>query len=145
MGESNSEMFINMFRRIAKEYQYDNKREIMILFFFSEKTKVVDYQVILGDDKSVFVEGAQRHYITNTKFENMVLVHNHPGGDPTQSKNDIASTRWMDILCELNFVNLVDHIIVGKDQYVSFKESGIMPAIKKETEKMMKKWKLINN
>ena len=53
----------------------------------------------------------------------IILVHNHPSGDTTPSKEDIFVTQKFKELGEFIGVPLVDHIIVG-DSYASIKELG---------------------
>lgn len=52
---------------------------------------------------------------------NFVLVHNHPSGDCTPSKEDIHTTEQIRQCGKLMNINLLDHVIVG-DGYYSFKE-----------------------
>jgi len=61
----------------------------------------------------------------------LVLVHNHPSGDPTPSQNDRTMTRGTADACALLRVKLVDHIIVGvpgpgNPGYFSFREAGLL-------------------
>jgi DNA repair protein RadC len=52
----------------------------------------------------------------------MVLLHNHPSGDPTPSQDDIRVTERMRECAKLMDMNLIDHIIIGDNLYFSFKE-----------------------
>ena len=52
----------------------------------------------------------------------LVLVHNHPSGDPEPSPPDIALTRELMKAGELLGVEVADHVIVGRDAFVSLKE-----------------------
>ena len=54
----------------------------------------------------------------------IVVFHNHPSGDPTPSRDDVALTRRLAAAGELMGITLVDHIIVGDARYCSFKEMG---------------------
>lgn len=54
----------------------------------------------------------------------VILVHNHPSGDPTPSKEDIEITRRLREVGELVGVRVLDHVIVGKGRYVSFVDDG---------------------
>lgn len=54
----------------------------------------------------------------------IVLFHNHPSGDATPSKEDIAATKQMQDACKLVRIYLADHIIIGKNNYFSFFEAG---------------------
>ncbi len=56
----------------------------------------------------------------------LILCHNHPSGDPTPSKDDIALTGRMVKAGELMGVPVLDHIIIGEGRYVSLKEAGRM-------------------
>lgn len=55
----------------------------------------------------------------------IILVHNHPSGDPTPSREDIDITRRMKEAGEILGVKLLDHIIVGSS-YLSFVERGLL-------------------
>lgn len=56
----------------------------------------------------------------------LVLVHNHPSGDPQPSPEDIALTRRLTKAGELLGIKVLDHIIVGEGCYVSLREQGLM-------------------
>lgn len=53
---------------------------------------------------------------------NIILVHNHPSGDPTPSRADRELTRNLKELGEKMDIPLLDHIIIGDNRYTSFKE-----------------------
>ena len=56
----------------------------------------------------------------------MVIVHNHPSGDPDPSPEDIAITQRLRECAELLGVRLCDHVIVGSDRYYSFSDRGLL-------------------
>ena len=58
--------------------------------------------------------------------KSFILVHNHPSGDPTPSPNDIYATKKIKSAAELFNINLFDHIIIGGDRYISFKNLLIL-------------------
>ena len=55
---------------------------------------------------------------------NIVILHNHPSGDPTPSPADDEVTERFDIACESVGIKLVDHIIIGDNCYMSYLEAG---------------------
>ena len=55
----------------------------------------------------------------------IILVHQHPTGDPTPSSEDIAITRRMKEAGEIMGIKILDHIIVG-ESYMSFVEAGLL-------------------
>lgn len=56
----------------------------------------------------------------------MILVHNHPSGDPDPSPEDVELTRTLVTAGNLLDVQLIDHIIVGQNDWVSLKNMGIV-------------------
>lgn len=58
------------------------------------------------------------------KAVNVILVHNHPSGDPTPSRADIEMTQIVHEMGEMMDIPLLDHIIIGDNQYASFRELG---------------------
>jgi len=56
----------------------------------------------------------------------VVLVHNHPSGDPTPSAEDRAVTRQLKAAGELIGIEVLDHVIVGEGRFVSFQESRLL-------------------
>jgi DNA repair protein RadC len=55
----------------------------------------------------------------------LIVIHNHPSGDPTPSPDDIAITRLIAQAGEILDVKLLDHIIIGSGRFVSLKERGL--------------------
>ena len=56
----------------------------------------------------------------------IILIHNHPSGDPTPSQEDIAMTGQIRQACDTLGITLHDHIIVGKSCELSFKSEGYL-------------------
>ncbi|MBX3048841.1 MAG: DNA repair protein RadC [Anaerolineales bacterium] len=55
----------------------------------------------------------------------LILVHNHPSGDPTPSADDIALTRQVREAGRLLEIEVLDHLIIGQGRYVSLKEQKL--------------------
>jgi len=62
----------------------------------------------------------------NYSAASVILVHNHPSGDPTPSKEDIELTRRIAEAGKLLEISVLDHLIIGDNKYVSLKEKGII-------------------
>ena len=62
------------------------------------------------------------------KFEavSIVLLHNHPSGNPIPSGEDIKMTKRLYEASDLIGIPLVDHIIIGDNRYISLKERGLI-------------------
>jgi DNA repair protein RadC len=57
----------------------------------------------------------------------VVLVHNHPSGDPEPSPEDLEVTRRLCAVGDLVGIRVLDHVVVGDGRYVSFLERGLIP------------------
>ncbi len=56
----------------------------------------------------------------------VILVHNHPSGDPTPSQADIEMTSQINAACDALEVTLHDHLIIGKSRELSFRAEGYL-------------------
>ena len=56
----------------------------------------------------------------------IIMVHNHPSGDPKPSKKDTDTTDLIKLNAELMGINLIDHIIVGDSSYYSMKGDNLL-------------------
>jgi DNA repair protein RadC len=56
----------------------------------------------------------------------IVIVHNHPSGDPTPSNDDIKITKQLVDAGKMLDIPVLDHIIIGDGRYISLKEQGII-------------------
>lgn len=55
----------------------------------------------------------------------LILIHNHPSGDPTPSPDDVAVTRAIVQAGKLLDIDLLDHLVIGQGKWVSLKERGL--------------------
>ena len=56
----------------------------------------------------------------------IVLAHNHPSGDPTPSRDDIAMTREVQAAASALSIVLHDHVIIGNGRWLSFRKEGLL-------------------
>jgi DNA repair protein RadC len=65
--------------------------------------------------------------VCSTKFAvstSVLILHNHPSGDPSPSPEDVDLTRRLAAAGVLMGIDVVDHVILGDVRYWSFKEAG---------------------
>lgn len=55
----------------------------------------------------------------------LIVVHNHPSGDPSPSPEDVAVTRALIEAGKLLDVDVLDHLVIGRHRFVSLKERGL--------------------
>jgi len=65
------------------------------------------------------------NYVKDNSFKNFVLIHNHPSGNPYPSLKDEELTLEIEEIAKLFSLKMVDHIILGKDSYYSFRTNEI--------------------
>ncbi len=56
----------------------------------------------------------------------LILVHNHPSGDPTPSESDISMTHQIDTAARVLGITVHDHLIIGKSRELSFRSEGLL-------------------
>lgn len=56
----------------------------------------------------------------------VILLHNHPSGHPSPSKEDKLVTEKISMACQYVDIAVLDHIIIGKDSYYSFADKGLL-------------------
>lgn len=56
----------------------------------------------------------------------LILAHNHPSGDPEPSEDDIKVTRQIAEVGKLMEIDVLDHVIIGEERFVSLKERGVI-------------------
>ena len=56
----------------------------------------------------------------------LILAHNHPSGDPTPSKADIAMTREITAAAKALGITVHDHLVIGRAGHSSFKALGLL-------------------
>lgn len=114
---------------IAQYYMEDmrhKKKEEMKLLLLNSKTKLIgESELSLGtvnttlvSPREVFVEALRRNAVA------VILLHNHPSGDPTPSKQDVLITRRVTEAGRLIGVELLDHIIIGDNCFISLRDKG---------------------
>ena len=70
--------------------------------------------------RELFLEALRYHAV------HLILIHNHPSGDPSPSREDISVTRRIARAGGLLGIALLDHIIIGDRQYVSLLKEGLI-------------------
>ena len=97
--------------------------------YLNTRNRVVAHRMIYrGNVNSMPVRPAEVYRTAVVcNLPNLVLAHNHPGGDPCPSPEDTAVTRELSEAGRLLGVNLLDHIVISPGRrWVSMKERGLM-------------------
>lgn len=107
--------------------RHKNRECVLLLMLDAKGHLLKETQLSEGTIKSsllspreVFVEALKAEAV------HILLLHNHPSGDPSPSKEDMAVTACIAELGLKLDIPLVDHIIIGDNKYLSFKEQGYL-------------------
>lgn len=110
-----------------ERFRHENVEYIMLLMFDSALHLVEEAILSKGtvhasllSPREVFIHAFQ------ARAASIMLLHNHPGGNPAPSENDLAVTKRIMQTGVLTDIPLLDHIIIGDNMYFSFKESNLM-------------------
>ncbi|MGD9109035.1 MAG: DNA repair protein RadC [Gammaproteobacteria bacterium] len=103
------------------------KQEVFMGIFLDSKHRVVAFQELFKGSID-YVNIYPRELIAmvlNFHATSMIVVHNHPSGDPKPSRDDIRLTKFLQNALSFIEVKLLDHLIVGTSSVVSLKELGL--------------------
>lgn len=105
-------------REVFKVLMLDTKHRIIAI----ETLSIGDLSGTLVHPRELFKDAMRRNSAA------VILVHNHPSGDPEPSPDDIELTRRLVAGGRLLGIEVLDHIIIGDNRYVSLKERGFADA-----------------
>lgn len=107
----------------------DKKKEIFLAIFLDAKNKIIK-EVEKISEGSLTASIVHPRELFNAAIKEsaaaMILIHNHPSGDPTPSREDIELTKRLRDAGELLGIKVLDHIIIGDGHHVSLAEMGYM-------------------
>lgn len=105
-----------------------SNREHFVGFYLNTRNQVLRREVIsIGSLNASIVH--PREVFTPAialSAASLILAHNHPSGDPTPSEEDLAITRRLTEAGRLLGIDVLDHVIVARDSYASFKERRLL-------------------
>ena len=117
----------DIFKMFASEFTGE-KQEIVKALLLNAKYEVIGQEVISkGGIVSAFVQPRDVYRpAVKRGATGIIVVHNHPSGDPTPSKDDLAATKEIEQAGEMLGVKLIDHIIIGTGRHVSLRDMNVI-------------------
>ncbi len=111
-----------------KESMRHEERERVLLIMLDQKLRMIcDAVLSIGTIRESVVSPRELFIMAlREKAVQIMLVHNHPSGDPTPSRADLEITERVRLLGAMMEIPLVDHIIIGDKTYCSLRENGYL-------------------
>ncbi len=108
--------------------EVQKKKEYFVVFYLNTRNQIIQKEIIsigslntsIAHPREVF-EPAVRHHAGQ-----IILSHNHPSGDCTPSQEDRETTKRLVQAGELLGIEVVDHVVVTKEEFVSMREKKMM-------------------
>ena len=105
-----------------------HKQEMLKLLLLNTKNKLISENDIskgtincaVISPRELFVEALQKNAVS------IILIHNHPSGEPTPSREDILMTKRIAEAGQMIGIDLLDHIVIGNNCYTSLREKGLL-------------------
>lgn len=104
------------------------KVEHILLLLLDSGLHLLEEEIISTGTVNASLLSPREVYISAFRAQatHIMLLHNHPGGNPIPSNNDIAITKRILEIGKTIDIPLLDHIIIGDNSYFSFKESKLI-------------------
>ncbi|MFQ5444449.1 MAG: RadC family protein, partial [Nitrospinales bacterium] len=116
--------FVNFYSPFLKNL----KKEIVKIVLLNPKLKLIkDINISEGSLQASIVHPREVMIpAIKESAASIVMIHNHPSGDPSPSQADIEITHRLTKTGEIVGIKLLDHIIIGGDDFYSFADQGMI-------------------
>ena len=116
---------------IANYYMEDfrhKEQEHLLLLLLDNKSNLLGEKLMFRGTVNASIISPREIYLEALRYHavGIILLHNHPSGDPTPSDADRRVTRKVRDAGSLIDIPLLDHIVIGDKKYVSFREEGYL-------------------
>lgn len=104
------------------------QKECLVLIVLDSKNRILADEILSVGSLSASIADPREIFLAALKKNgaSIILLHNHPSGDPTPSKEDILTTERVENAGKLLGIPLTDHIVLGLDSYISLKAEGYL-------------------
>lgn len=112
---------------LVKDELQNEKREMLVIILQDVKGYVINHQVVsIGTLSHALIHPREIFYpAVRHKAASLILVHNHPSGDPDPSKEDFEATNHLIEVGKLMGIPINDHLIIGENSFVSLRQKGV--------------------
>jgi DNA repair protein RadC len=106
----------------------DRNVEYLIIGYFDDQQRLIQIGEVCSDEVDEVTVPVRKitHDALNLNAHSIILMHNHPSGNPQPSLGDIKQTRDMARILSPLGVHIDDHLIIAGDDQFSFREAGLL-------------------
>lgn len=114
-----------VFQRYRNRFLNHNKEVFLALLLDTKNRLIKDIRISEGSLTASIVHPREVFSaVVRDSAASVLFVHNHPSGDPSPSPEDIAITKRLHEAGTILGVRVLDHIIIGRDSYISLADKG---------------------
>ena len=112
---------------LRAEMAHDKTEQVRVMFLDRKNVLIADEKQSEGtvDHAPLYPREVVKRAL-ELHASAIILVHNHPSGDPKPSRGDIAMTREVAEACSKLDIRVHDHVIIGRFGHISFKTMGLL-------------------
>lgn len=106
----------------------DSSIEHLIIGYFDDQRRLIQIGEVSSDCADMVAVPIRKiaHDALNINAQSIILMHNHPSGDPYPSRGDIQQTREICRVLSPLGVHIDDHLIIAGNHQFSFREAGLL-------------------
>jgi len=123
------------FGKVSSSYQIaqnliyelqDFQQEHLVCLYLNTKNEVIKQETVFKGSLNQSVAHPREIFRSAVKCSaaRLILAHNHPSGNPTPSESDIHFTQRMQECGKMMGIEVLDHIIIGEQVYISMREEN---------------------
>lgn len=108
-----------------EDFRYEEQEKLLLLLL-DNKNKLLGEKVLYQGTVNSSIVSPREIYLEALAYHavGVILLHNHPSGDPSPSEGDLRVTKKVQDAGKIMDIPLLDHLILGDKRYFSFRERG---------------------
>lgn len=112
-------------KQMMAELGHKQQEHLVAIYLDTQQQMISKKTIFIGSvNRSIAEPREILYHAVKSMATSIIIVHNHPSGSVTPSRNDLEFTDQLKKSCETLGLLLLDHLVVGKSNYFSFREEG---------------------
>lgn len=109
------------------DLRFEQQEQFICLYLNTKNEILYQKTIYIGGLNSIVIHPREVfQQAIRVAAASIICVHNHPSGDPTPSQDDIKTTKRLVDVGAIVGIDVIDHIIIGDNTFVSLKEKGYL-------------------